>query len=735
MTPQKGQTHVRSTISSAKRCPGRQSLAERFHSAGAACLLLGLLTALTALTASAAWGQSDKRLEIHEWAVWGTSPNLESTNDESRFPTAMPVIVESARTGSAERIKAAAGLAPVSIVTFHGDPQADIEIGVRSQAGRIVAHWPRGTQSNRRLRWNHVDLLDKQPDDARYAIVIEDHWFNRARQLNTLYLKVGTRDERFIAYDPVVKWSVPLALSGGPDTFTLVNTSTTPLLDVAICVPTPEGRRIAWLDTLPGAAPPSQEEKPADAPLTASQTIEAHAGGVACLAVAADGQMIATAGDDHQIKIWQLSEGDSHLTLSGHTAPITGLVFLPDGEKLVSVSRDKTLRTWSVSQGTQLASEQLSDEGLTLGISGDGKRLIAGAKDGKGMILDPIEGKVVAKTYNVHREDFQAVAVSPDRRRVVTGGGDRTAKIWNILNNTYTAGAGTLKGHAGGVTAVAILPDNKTAVTGSADGTVRLWDLAARSETKSLKQSGPVVGLALSSNGETLAIAVADEPALVLYDLKKEEQAARLEGHTAGIRAVAAAGDNAWITASADGTVKRWGELKIEPTKLKGPPVEVTLSSTLAAGSSELAAETTEALKRRVQAVGLAEDEADLLLSMYARPMFESDKLVVIARVPQDELETKLPYDVYPEPTRVVRVALVVVTDIDPRVAGEITELIAQLGDAQYDRREAAEKRLAELGPLALPALREALKQNDVELVFRAERLLLAQNQQIDEQK
>jgi hypothetical protein len=68
----------------------------------------------------------------------------------------------------------------------------------------------------------------------------------------------------------------------------------------------------------------------------------------------------------------------------------------------------------------------------------------------------------------------------------------------------------------------------------------------------------------------------------------------------------------------------------------------VTLSAALAAGSAELAAQTTDMLKDRVVAAGLAPDEADLLVSMYSKPIFESEKLVVVFRLPQDEIDSKL---------------------------------------------------------------------------------------------
>jgi hypothetical protein len=54
------------------------------------------------------------------------------------------------------------------------------------------------------------------------------------------------------------------------------------------------------------------------------------------------------------------------------------------------------------------------------------------------------------------------------------------------------------------------------------------------------------------------------------------------------------------------------------------------------------------------------------------------------------------------------------------------------LGADDYSQREKAEKRLAELGRLAVPALKTVLNNPDPEVAYRAERILLAQNEKID---
>ena len=53
-----------------------------------------------------------------------------------------------------------------------------------------------------------------------------------------------------------------------------------------------------------------------------------------------------------------------------------------------------------------------------------------------------------------------------------------------------------------------------------------------------------------------------------------------------------------------------------------------------------------------------------------------------------------------------------------------IDELIPQLGAASFEQREAVERRLQQRGVEALPALREAVNSGDLEIRYRARRLV-----------
>src|ERR1700677_2868150 len=63
-----------------------------------------------------------------------------------------------------------------------------------------------------------------------------------------------------------------------------------------------------------------------------------------------------------------------------------------------------------------------------------------------------------------------SVAVSPDGRRVLTGGDDRITRLWDVETGKELQ---RFEGHSNWVDAVAFSPDGRRVLTGSQDNTAR----------------------------------------------------------------------------------------------------------------------------------------------------------------------------------------------------------------------------------------------------------------------
>jgi serine/threonine protein kinase len=103
--------------------------------------------------------------------------------------------------------------------------------------------------------------------------------------------------------------------------------------------------------------------------------------------------------------------------------------------------------------------------------SPDGKRIASGGLDKTVQVWNAATGGNVL-TYAGHSYTVFAVAWSPDGKRIASGGLDKAVQVWDASTGgnvfTYT-------GHTDFVYAVAWSPDGKRIASGSGDETVQVW--------------------------------------------------------------------------------------------------------------------------------------------------------------------------------------------------------------------------------------------------------------------
>ncbi len=74
--------------------------------------------------------------------------------------------------------------------------------------------------------------------------------------------------------------------------------------------------------------------------------------------------------------------------------------------------------------------------------------------------------------YYGHSDAVYSVAWSPDSKRIVSSGEDKTAQVWNAADGTD---ASTYSGHTNAVRSVTWAPDSKRIASASWDKTVQVW--------------------------------------------------------------------------------------------------------------------------------------------------------------------------------------------------------------------------------------------------------------------
>ncbi len=129
--------------------------------------------------------------------------------------------------------------------------------------------------------------------------------------------------------------------------------------------------------------------------------------------------------------------------------------------------------------------------------------------------------------------------------------------------------------------------------------------------------------------------------------------------------------------------------------------------------------EAAEALAKQLIAAGLFADETQSLIDLWKKELFESPGLNLFYRLPPEEYDARLPLTIAPKPEATVRVGLVYHAHLEPDFAATILDLVKQLDSPRFAARDAALKKLQQIGPAALVQLLRIRERKDLSVEVR----------------
>lgn len=246
-----------------------------------------------------------------------------------------------------------------------------------------------------------------------------------------------------------------------------------------------------------------------------------------------DSLVILSAGDSGTIRLWDVFTGQLLGDFAGHQGAVLDVAFSPDGRRTVSCGQDGTVRVWDVASGKELKQWRVEQATICRArFSADG-RLVIGAEGPKDYPAGAADGSRCFKLQawevdtgrkacaaEAHHGGVFTLAISPDGRRALTGGGDGLVKLWDAATWQVVRG---FQADPSLVNDLAFTPGGQECVVVGGLRVAKLWDLRHGRELKAFPLKERAACLATGGTSPWLVLGM-ESGNLRLWDLKAERE-------------------------------------------------------------------------------------------------------------------------------------------------------------------------------------------------------------------
>ena len=262
-----------------------------------------------------------------------------------------------------------------------------------------------------------------------------------------------------------------------------------------------------------------------------------HENDVNEVAFSPDGRLMASASDDTQIYIQDLTgDEDDRQVFTAHEERVVDVSFDPTGKLLASSDSNGVIILWDVDNGQMLGDFLYHGDGsdvswLPLAFSPQGGILASGSADATIIIWDIATGQQVGETIPAHSDNVFSLAFSPDGKTLASGSLDFSITLWDM--ETYSEIL--TFDHEAQVQSLIFSPDGDYLFSGGFDALIKIWDVNSGVQVDQLTgHLGDVTDLAFSSD-ETLLASASTDGNVILWDVQSLERIGYLSGSPASL--------------------------------------------------------------------------------------------------------------------------------------------------------------------------------------------------------
>lgn len=444
---------------------------------------------------------------------------------------------------------------------------------------------------------------------------------------------------------------------------------------------------------------------------------------VMTMALSPDGKILATAGTERAIRLWD-AKTLSPIGPAGHGAELTSAAFLDGGKTVATASQDGLVGLWNAENGQPIGHLGAGVKiGVHVAASLDGKRVAISTENPS---LEIFNSAVHKREINVtdHLIAMHELAMSSDGRLIAVALRHDTVRVIDARTGTDRF-AVKINPRQFAEVPLAFSTDGKLLAIGSGDPDVKMVTLletgAGRQVSRIETASGGDYSLAFSPDDMTLAVACRGKP-IQLFEVASGGFRGSIAGDGDAGTCVTFSPDGRWIAAGGgpdQPTVRVWslpsGKLVKKFVGHKGWLKQVVFSP----DSKRLlsASEDTTALlwdvsnlappaQRAADEAALAAAWNDLDSANAARAYAAVQKLASAGDAGAAYTASHLPAPVHSDDQ-------------------QIKQLIADLDADAYSQRQAAQRQLQVLGEAARIALRQAAEQSQSEEIRNRAAILL----------